>query len=125
MRQYELMVILDPDLEERTVAPSLDQFLLREHLKRRGYSIIPSHFEISEGDSDRMQRFVGSEIARLIQLAYNDEGVGAANISKLVNAFGSDMSADDRKVADALKSVGLSAGYDGSNAEFKVRLTTN
>ena len=27
MRHYELMVILDPDLEERTVAPSLDQFL--------------------------------------------------------------------------------------------------
>jgi len=27
MRQYELMVILDPDLEERTVAPSLDKFL--------------------------------------------------------------------------------------------------
>ena len=27
MRHYELMVILDPDLEERTVATSLDQFL--------------------------------------------------------------------------------------------------
>jgi small subunit ribosomal protein S6 len=27
MRQYELMVILDPELEERTVAPSLDRFL--------------------------------------------------------------------------------------------------
>jgi small subunit ribosomal protein S6 len=27
MREYELMVILDPELEERTVAPSLDQFL--------------------------------------------------------------------------------------------------
>ncbi len=27
MRNYELMVILDPDLEERTVQPSLDQFL--------------------------------------------------------------------------------------------------
>ena len=27
MRQYELMVILDPELEERTVAPRLDQFL--------------------------------------------------------------------------------------------------
>ena len=26
-RHYELMVILDPDLEERTVAPSLDQYL--------------------------------------------------------------------------------------------------
>ena len=27
MRRYELMVILDPELEERTVAPSLDRFL--------------------------------------------------------------------------------------------------
>ena len=27
MRQYEMMVILDPELEERTVAPSLEQFL--------------------------------------------------------------------------------------------------
>jgi small subunit ribosomal protein S6 len=27
LRHYELMVILDPDLEERTVTPSLDQFL--------------------------------------------------------------------------------------------------
>ncbi|HWK91924.1 30S ribosomal protein S6 [Luteimicrobium sp. NPDC057192] len=27
MRQYELMVILDPDIEERTVAPSLDKYL--------------------------------------------------------------------------------------------------
>ena len=27
MRRYELMVILDPDLEERTVAPSLETYL--------------------------------------------------------------------------------------------------
>ncbi len=27
MRHYEVMVILDPELEERTVAPSLDTFL--------------------------------------------------------------------------------------------------
>ena len=27
MRHYEIMVILDPSLEERTVAPSLDQYL--------------------------------------------------------------------------------------------------
>ena len=26
-RHYEMMVILDPELEERTVAPSLDKFL--------------------------------------------------------------------------------------------------
>lgn len=27
MRQYELMIILDPEIEERTVAPSLDKYL--------------------------------------------------------------------------------------------------
>ena len=27
MRNYELMVILDPELEERTIAPSLERFL--------------------------------------------------------------------------------------------------
>jgi small subunit ribosomal protein S6 len=27
VRHYELMVILDPDLEERTIAPSLERFL--------------------------------------------------------------------------------------------------
>lgn len=27
LRKYEVMVILDPDLEERTVAPSLDTYL--------------------------------------------------------------------------------------------------
>ena len=27
MRQYELMVILDPELDDRTVQPSLERFL--------------------------------------------------------------------------------------------------
>lgn len=27
MRQYELMIILDPELDERTVQPSLDKWL--------------------------------------------------------------------------------------------------
>ncbi len=27
MRHYEIMIILDPNLEERTVQPSLDQFM--------------------------------------------------------------------------------------------------
>lgn len=37
MRRYEVMVILDPDLEERTVAPSLDTFL--NVIKQSGGSI--------------------------------------------------------------------------------------
>ena len=27
LREYELMIILDPEIEERTVAPSLDKYL--------------------------------------------------------------------------------------------------
>jgi len=27
MRQYEILIILDPEIEERTVAPSLDKYL--------------------------------------------------------------------------------------------------
>ncbi len=27
LRQYELMIILDPSIEERTIAPSLDKYL--------------------------------------------------------------------------------------------------
>ena len=37
MHNYELMVILDPETEERTVAPSLDAFL--EVIRKDGGSI--------------------------------------------------------------------------------------
>jgi len=37
MRVYEVMVILDPDLEEKTVAPSLDTFL--NVIKKDGGSV--------------------------------------------------------------------------------------
>ena len=74
-------------LEAIDELPSLDPFLLREHLKRRGFKISPSHFEISAPDMARMQRFVGSEIAKLIELAYRgDEGM-EANINRLVEAL--------------------------------------
>jgi hypothetical protein len=48
-----------------------------------------------------------------------------ANIGRMVQAFGSDMSADDRKMADVFKSVGVSAGAKGTEADFRMRLTTN
>ena len=37
MRHYELMVILDPELEERTVAPSLDRVL---NVVRKGGGVL-------------------------------------------------------------------------------------
>lgn len=75
-------------LEAIDELPSLDPFLLREHMKRRGFDISPSHFEISAPDLARMQRFVGSEIAKLIELAYKDAGdVREGNTSRLVEAL--------------------------------------
>jgi hypothetical protein len=55
-------------------------------MKRRGYEISPSHFDISPGDVDKMQRFVGGEIARLIELAYGRTGSNGAT-GRLVEAL--------------------------------------
>jgi len=74
-------------LEAIDELPSLDPFLLREHMRRRGFDISPSHFEISAPDLAKMQRFVGSEIAKLIELAYRDAEGQEANITRLVEAL--------------------------------------
>jgi hypothetical protein len=79
MRDVEILEAFDH-------LPSLDPFLLREHLKRLGFAISPSYFDISPGDAERMQRFVGSEIARLIELAYGGAGSGGAT-ARLVEAL--------------------------------------
>ena len=74
-------------LEAIDELPSLDPFLVREHLKRRGFGISHSHFEISAPDLARMQRFVGTEIGKLIELAYRGDGAMEANINRLVEAL--------------------------------------
>jgi len=73
-------------LEALNELPSLDPFLLREHLKRRGFDVSHTYFDISQADVDRMQKFVGAEIARLIELAYGGAGGGGAS-NKLVEAL--------------------------------------
>lgn len=74
-------------LEALDELPSLDPFLLREHIRRRGFDVAETHFEISPGDNAAMQQFVGKEIARLINLAYRDRPAGEANIRRLVDAL--------------------------------------
>ena len=49
--------------------PSLDPFLLREHLRNNRIDVAPCYFAISEGDQERMYRFVSQEMSRLIALA--------------------------------------------------------
>ncbi len=62
-RDLSLMLALDE-------LPSLDPFLLREHLNRRGFPIAHVYFAISEADLERMQMYVGQEINKLISLAF-------------------------------------------------------
>ena len=72
-------------LEALDELPSLDPFLLREHLKRRDFKIASCYFAISHADLDRMQRFVSGEVSKLVDLAYGGKQGGNNNISKLVS----------------------------------------
>jgi hypothetical protein len=70
-------------LEAVDELPSLDPFLMREQLKRRGFDIARCYFAISTGDLARMQAFVSSEINKLISLAFAGQAGGGAT-AKLV-----------------------------------------
>lgn len=72
-------------LEALDELPSLDPFLLREHLKRRDFKIASCYFAISAADLERMQRFVSGEVSKLVDLAYSGKQGGGGNISKLVS----------------------------------------
>ncbi|THD61603.1 MAG: hypothetical protein E8A49_11570 [Phenylobacterium sp.] len=82
-------------LEALDELPSLDPFLLREHMRRRGFEIADTHFEISSHDLDAMQQFVGREISRLIDLAYKGRSSSDASTTRLVEALLSSRN-DDR-----------------------------
>lgn len=68
--------------------PSLDPFLLREHLRRHGMLVAGCYFALSPADYEAMQGFVSMEIAKLIELAYRDAGgIGRAHAARLVAAL--------------------------------------
>jgi hypothetical protein len=75
-------------LELMDILPSLDPFLLREHLGRYGYRPAPGYFAISQSDLERMQAFVTVEIDALIRLAYRGGGAaGGTQTARLVAAL--------------------------------------
>src|ERR1700761_3738080 len=99
-------------LEALDELPSLDPFLLREHLKRRDFKIANCYFAISAPDLDRMQRFVSGEISKLVDLAYGGgkaAGAPNANISKLVSLL---LSGEDDSRLEPLR---LTLGLEGEN----------
>lgn len=85
--------------------PSLDPFLLREHLRNNGIEVSPSYFAISEGDQERMHRFVTQEMSRLIMLA----GGGDSSSNRLVSAMLSN------EVDEKLEPLRLTLGLTGND----------
>jgi hypothetical protein len=79
-RDAELLEALDE-------LPSLDPFLLREHLTRRGFTIGACYFDISPADVERMQRFVSDEIGTLISLAFQGAKGQEENTARLVEVL--------------------------------------
>ena len=68
--------------------PSLDPFLLREHLRSNGIEPNSSYFSISSADQQRMFEYSAKEIGRLTALATNGKnGSKGASTSKIVSAL--------------------------------------
>ncbi|HEX3756053.1 MAG TPA: hypothetical protein VHV26_13355 [Rhizomicrobium sp.] len=86
--------------------PSLDPFLLREHLRNNDIEVAACYFAISEGDRDRMYRFAEQELSRLVVLAGGASGSGS---SKLVTAMLSN------QVDDKLEPLRVTLGLSGDD----------
>ena len=83
-RDREVLAIIDE-------LPSLDPFLLREHLKRHQHQPARCYFEISDADVHRMYRFVEHEIHKLVALCYqgapggSERGRGSRLVKKILS----------------------------------------
>lgn len=60
--------------------PSLDPFLVREHLSRNGFRPGACYLKISPFDVQRMIGFANEEIERLVSTAFGDGLVGGASV---------------------------------------------
>jgi hypothetical protein len=91
--------------------PSLDPFLLREHLRMNQFDVGDAYFEISPADRKRMHEFTSKSIQSLISLA--TQGIHsrsqAASTSKLVAALLSS------EVDEKLEPLRLTLGMDGDD----------
>lgn len=89
--------------------PSLDPFLLKEHLARNNYFPADCYFNISTADMARMHAFARVEIGELIALALGKVSAsdGSDAIGKLVDAM---MSQDS---GERLEPLRVTLGLDG------------
>jgi hypothetical protein len=85
--------------------PSLDPFLVREHLRRHGFEVARCYFAISNGDHARMQAFVRREVSKLVELAFSESRNTANDTAKLVEILLS--SASDVRFEPLRQTLGL------------------
>jgi hypothetical protein len=85
--------------------PSLDPFLLREHLRNNGIDVAACYFAISPGDQERMHTFVSDELWQLVQLAGGGDQNGSTG--RMVTAMLS--SQVDEKLEPLRLTLGLGA----------------
>ena len=85
--------------------PSLDPFLVREHLRNNEIEVSPSYFTISEGDQTRMHAFVTQEMSKLVMLA----GGGGESSNRLVSAMLSN------RIDEKLEPLRLTLGLTGND----------
>lgn len=85
--------------------PSLDPFLLREHLRNNKIDVAPTYFAISEGDQERMHQFVRKEMSALVALA----GGSDASSNGLVTAMLSN------EIDEKLEPLRLTLGLTGND----------
>ncbi len=64
--------------------PSLDPFLLREHLRQHGFEPARSYFAISDADIQRMYAFVREEVMALVSLSGSSAASGQSHAARLV-----------------------------------------
>ncbi|MGA0607947.1 hypothetical protein ACO2Q0_18305 [Phenylobacterium sp. VNQ135] len=98
-RDLKLLSVLDR-------LPSLDPFLLREQIKRHGFTVGRCYFGLSPADSDRMQAFVSDEISKLIDLAFAGRE-GGGDVARMVEILLSS------EVDERLEPLRVTLGLEG------------
>jgi hypothetical protein len=81
-RDLDLLALLE-------TLPSLDPFLLKEHLARKDINPADCYFNISAPDMERMRAFASAEIGELITMAFgkDNEAIDQDYIARLVDAL--------------------------------------
>lgn len=86
--------------------PSLDPFLLREHLRNNGFTPDQKYFNISEADQERMFYHTAAEIGRLIEMANGSAAGQKSATARMVEALLSS------EVTDKLEPLRITLGMD-------------